>query len=55
MQVARRRDPYPWTWEPFALWALMLLMFVVGTSNLGWMLVIAAVMALSRMPAAGST
>lgn len=25
MQVARRRDPYPWTWEPFALWALMLL------------------------------
>jgi hypothetical protein len=25
MQVARRHDPYPWTWEPFALWALMLL------------------------------
>jgi hypothetical protein len=25
MQVARRHDPYPWTWEPFALWSLMLL------------------------------
>jgi hypothetical protein len=26
MQIARRRDPYPWTWEPAALWALGLLM-----------------------------
>ena len=29
MQVERRRDPYPWTWEPFALWALMLLMVLL--------------------------
>jgi hypothetical protein len=29
MQVARRHDPYPWTWEPFALWALMLLMVLL--------------------------
>jgi predicted metal-binding membrane protein len=29
-------------------WALMLLMFVVGTGNLGWMLVIAAVMAAEK-------
>jgi len=29
-------------------WALMLLMFVVGTTNLGWMLILAAVMALEK-------
>jgi predicted metal-binding membrane protein len=29
-------------------WALMLLMFVVGTGNLGWMLVLAAVMAAEK-------
>lgn len=29
-------------------WALMLLMFVVGTANLGWMLVLAAVMAAEK-------
>jgi len=26
MQLARRHDPYPWTWEPIALWGLMLLL-----------------------------
>jgi hypothetical protein len=29
MQLARRRDPYPWTWEPFALWGLMLLLVLL--------------------------
>ena len=29
LQVARRKDPYPWTWEPFALWALMLLLVLI--------------------------
>ena len=29
-------------------WALMLIMFVVGTGNLGWMLVLAAVMAAEK-------
>ncbi|MES2098880.1 MAG: DUF2182 domain-containing protein [Pseudomonadota bacterium] len=29
-------------------WALMLLMFVVGTGNLGWMLVLAALMAVEK-------
>jgi len=29
-------------------WALMLLMFVVGTGNLGWMLLLAAVMAAEK-------
>lgn len=29
-------------------WALMLLMFVVGTGNVGWMLVLGAVMAIER-------
>lgn len=29
-------------------WALMLLMFAVGTGNLGWMLVLAAVMAIEK-------
>ncbi|MFT4010927.1 MAG: hypothetical protein QM655_12900 [Nocardioidaceae bacterium] len=29
MQVARRHDPYPWTWEPFVGWALALLMVVL--------------------------
>ena len=35
-------------------WALMLLMFVVGTGSLGWMLVLGAVMALEKnMPWGG--
>ena len=29
-------------------WALMLLMFAVGTGNIGWMLVLAAVMAIEK-------
>jgi predicted metal-binding membrane protein len=29
-------------------WAIMLLMFVVGTGNVGWMLIVAAVMALEK-------
>ncbi len=29
-------------------WALMLLMFVVGMGNLGWMLVLAALMAIEK-------
>jgi hypothetical protein len=29
MQIARRHDPYPWTWEPVALWGLMLLMVLL--------------------------
>lgn len=29
MQLARRHDPYPWTWEPFALWGLMLCMVLL--------------------------
>ena len=29
MQVARRHDPYPWTWEPLALSALLLLMVLL--------------------------
>lgn len=29
MQLARRHDPYPWTWEPLALWGLMLLMVLL--------------------------
>jgi len=29
MQLARRHDPYPWTWEPFALWGLMLLLVLL--------------------------
>lgn len=29
MQIARRHDPYPWTWEPFALWGLMLVMVLL--------------------------
>jgi predicted metal-binding membrane protein len=29
-------------------WALMLLMFVVGSSSLGWMLVLAAIMAVEK-------
>lgn len=35
MQLARRRDPYPWTWEPFALWALILLMVLVVGLQVG--------------------
>ena len=35
MQVARRHDPYPWTWEPFALWALMLLMVLLLGIHVG--------------------
>jgi hypothetical protein len=35
LQVARRRDPYPWTWEPFALWALMLLMVLILGAQVG--------------------
>ncbi|MGY2872813.1 type IV secretory pathway TraG/TraD family ATPase VirD4 [Marmoricola sp. URHA0025 HA25] len=35
MQVARRHDPYPWTWEPFALWALMLLMVLLLGIQIG--------------------
>ena len=35
-------------------WALMLLMFVVGTGNVGWMLALAAVMAVEKnLPAGG--
>lgn len=29
IQLARRQDPYPWTWEPFALWGLALLMVLL--------------------------
>jgi len=29
IQLARRHDPYPWTWEPFALWGLMLLLVLL--------------------------
>lgn len=29
MQLARRHDPYPWTWEPFAFWVVMLLMVLL--------------------------
>jgi len=48
------------SWQAFALgahhglfcvgccWALMLLMFVVGAGNLGWMLLLAAVMAIEK-------
>ena len=35
LQVARRKDPYPWTWEPFALWALMLLLVLVLGAQVG--------------------
>jgi hypothetical protein len=35
MQHARRHDPYPWTWEPFALWALMLLMILALAVQVG--------------------
>lgn len=34
-------------------WALMLLMFVVGTGSLGWMLLLAAVMAVEKNVAWG--
>jgi predicted metal-binding membrane protein len=34
-------------------WALMLLMFVIGTANIGWMLVLAAVMAAEKNLPAG--
>jgi predicted metal-binding membrane protein len=29
-------------------WAIMLLMFIVGTGNVGWMLILGAVMALEK-------
>lgn len=35
IQLARRRDPYPWTWEPFVGWILGLLAVLVLGVHLG--------------------
>ncbi len=53
--MPREIDPFaspiaqmPGTLVRSCCWALMLLMFAVGTGNVGWMLVLGAVMAIDK-------